>query len=88
MNPLTEICDKFPLLDDVLRLQRAVDRESMSASTLPPDLGDPAARNLEQATGGLIVRIAAEVSDQRRNILLIDGFNIRRSTDQMNKHRY
>ena len=76
-SDLTEVSDELPLSNDVLRLEWAVHGESVPASTLPPDLCNPATSDLEQATRGLFVRVAAEEADQRGDVLLLDGFYVR-----------
>lgn len=55
----------------MLGLQGTVDGEAVAASALPPDLRNPAPSDLEDTAGRLVVRIAAEVANERRNVLLL-----------------
>lgn len=71
----TEVSEKLPLGDYVFGLQWPVDREAVSASTLPADLRDPATGNLEDATGRLVIGVTTEVSNNGRDVLFLDSFH-------------
>lgn len=55
----------------MLGLQGPIDREAMTTGTLPPDLSNPASSNLEDATSRLLIGVAAEVANQRSDVLLL-----------------
>ena len=76
MDRLTEVSQDLPFSNDVFRLQRLVDREAVPSSTLPADLRNPTARDLEDATGRLVVRVATEVANEGCNVLLLDGLHV------------
>ena len=48
----------------------------MPTSALPADLRNPATRDLEDPTGRLVVRIAAEVANEGCDVLLLDGLHV------------
>ena len=76
MERLTEVSQDLPFGNDVFRLEWLVYREAMPASTLPADLRNPTTRDLEDTTGRLVVRVATEVANEGRNVLLLDRLHV------------
>ena len=76
MERLTEVSQDLPFGNDVFRLEWLVDREAVPTSTLPADLRNPTARDLEDAAGRLVVRVATEVTNEGCNVLLLDGLHV------------
>ena len=76
MERLTEVSQDLPFGNDVFRLQGLVDREAVPTSTLPADLRNPTACDLEDATGRLVVRVATEVANEGCNVLLFNRLHV------------
>ena len=75
-NPPTKVGEKLPLRDDMLRLQRSVDGEPVTASTLPANLRDPTTSDLEYAPSRLVVGVATEISYKGSDVLLLDSLHV------------
>ena len=69
----TKVGKHVPFREHILRRQDHVGRETVSARTLPPRLGCPAARYFKQSTRRLSIVLAGEIAHDGCDVVGLGG---------------